>query len=111
MAIKVVNFADDPAPHPPKDVCDYLTPIERREGDISAVNGFRLKGLVLRATTQHRGEFQRIGMFDSESPDVIELLQSPRKICLPGCTKRERMMGDTRSLSYDSAVLTRNPDL
>jgi Heterokaryon incompatibility protein (HET) len=75
MAVKVVNFADNPTPRPLEDVCDYLTPIEKREGDISAVTGVRLKGLVLRATTQHRGEFQRIGMFDSESLDVIELLQ------------------------------------
>jgi hypothetical protein len=76
MAVKVVNFADDPTPCHLEDIYDYLIPIEKREGDISAATGVRLQGLVLRATTQHRGEFQRIGMFDSKSPDVIKLLQN-----------------------------------
>jgi hypothetical protein len=75
MAVKVVTFADNPTPRHLEDICDCLIPIEKREGDSSAATGVRLKGLVLRATTQHRGEFQRIGMFDSESPDVIEPLQ------------------------------------
>jgi hypothetical protein len=75
MAVKVINFVDNPTSPPLEDTYDCLVPIEKREGDASAASGARLKGLVLRATTQHRGEFQRIGMFDFEPPDAIELLQ------------------------------------
>jgi hypothetical protein len=76
-ALKVVNFSDDGSTSSPKGVHDYLISIEKRTSDNSSITGLRLKGLVVRPTLRRAGEFERIGMFSSEPPEAIELLEKP----------------------------------
>jgi hypothetical protein len=74
-ALKVINFSDDGSTSLPEGVYDYLISIEKRTGDNTSITGLRLKGLVIRPTLRRAGEFERIGMFSSESPEAIELLE------------------------------------
>jgi hypothetical protein len=74
-ALKVINFRDDGFTSSPEGVHDFLIAIEKRTGDTSSITGLRLKGLLVRPTLRRRGEFERVGMFNSESLEAIELLE------------------------------------
>ena len=93
MAIKVTNSADDASASSLDDIYDYLMPVEKRDGDTSAVGGVRLKGLLLRPTMKRRGEFQRIGMFDSMSSEAVELLQKSSQTLSAGLYEKKAADG------------------